>query len=283
MFLVCQTLTIAVFTVLVGACSSTDTVSFNQVKESAVHRILEAKFNAETGVLRILAEGRVGGNSGTTVRYPEPSYIKVNGEPMELCDGEKSHSGCNPLDEHLQSSPADSPEEAAAKVIANGFADAIRNLGRGTYYFYERKIAKPALKYTITWRKEDGSEDLLILPLASPVDFAEGEAIAWQGPANVDRKTDTEKVALLVSGPNEELNPSLRQFSEISQTPGAPLALERMLSLPEQTTQSLQFIRLRRGEIHDDYGNRQATFTAEYSGPKRHQAVGAAKTVTSGD
>jgi hypothetical protein len=283
MFLSYRTLTLVAVAAFVGACSSSDTVDFNQVKEGAIHRALEAQFDAETSVLRIVAEGRVGGSTGTTVRYPEPATIKVNGEPMELCDGEQAHRGCYPLDEGLKPNSADSTDEAAAKVKVGELVNAVRNIGRGTYYFYQRKIAEPAGTYAITWKKEDGAEELLILPLAAPVNFAPGDAVAWQGVANVERKTETEKVALLVLGQSGELHPSLRRFSEVSQTPGEPLPLDGMLKPSNESTQALQFVRLRKGEIHDDEGNRQATFTAEYKSRKRHQLVGAAKNVTARD
>lgn len=275
-----QTLTLLAVAALAGACSSSDTVDFNQVKESAVHRLLEAHFDAETSVLRIVAEGRVGGTTGTTVRYPDPSYIRVNGEPMELCDGEEDRTHCNRLDEGLQPAPGDSPDEAQAKAAVGGLANAIRNFGRGTYYFYERKMTKPAAKYTLTWKKEDGSNDLLVLPLASPLDFAAGETVAWQGVANVDTKTQAEKVALLVSGPDAESRLSLSRLDGISKTAGDPWELGGMLSLPEESTQLLQFIRTRKGEIQGEDGSRQATFTAEYRSPQRHQLVRAAKNVT---
>lgn len=129
------------FLSVVTACKSKDTVDSEDVNEAKIHRTYSVKFSAITGNLDLVAEFRVGGDTGTTVKLSDPAKVTVDGQTMEL-----------------------------------GNSDI-----RGTYYYWRLKPSAPSPSYKFTWTRGDGKvvDDVVnSIALATVSSPAEGESVS---------------------------------------------------------------------------------------------------------
>jgi hypothetical protein len=72
------------------ACGSNDTIDDTDVSPDSIWGSYEAHFDARDNSLRLLAQFRVGGSTGTTVRLTSPAKVEVGDQTMNFVDGDES-------------------------------------------------------------------------------------------------------------------------------------------------------------------------------------------------
>lgn len=74
----------------VGGCGSNDTVDDTDVSPDAIWGSYEAHYDARENGLRLHAQFRVGGSTGTTIRLTPPAKVEVGDQTMRFVDGDEA-------------------------------------------------------------------------------------------------------------------------------------------------------------------------------------------------
>lgn len=90
MRLLTKTLFFAAISTNISSCWSSDSVDSDKVSSDTYHIDYAVDYDAATKRSTAQAQFRVGGPSGTTVRLAKPSEVSVNGQGMNLKDGDKA-------------------------------------------------------------------------------------------------------------------------------------------------------------------------------------------------
>jgi hypothetical protein len=145
-----------------GQGCSSDTVDSKDVSESPIYRSYNLDYDVAQNSLNIMAQFRVGGVSGTTVRLSEPSSVSVEGVTLPIKDAEQSMA---------------------------------RSLFTGTYYSLKKDIVRPNRDYSFKWMRRDGARIEDIVPVASAVHITTptaGVAVDKNTPLDVIVDTDSQ-------------------------------------------------------------------------------------------
>ena len=117
------TLSIFASSYILVSCGSLETTDDTEINEDSIYGSYSASFDAGEQEVKRYVQFRFDGSTGNTIRLTEPAQITVDGEVMEVFDGE----------------------------------DAWINLN-GTFYRKNAAPETPKATYSFEWTRQDGSK-----------------------------------------------------------------------------------------------------------------------------